>query len=158
MLALGSKQPVRDKFNETHFLVDINIFLSDLKNRKVTGEALCGIEDVAKTYAKRVKQTPSNKGVEKARKYLKKNGLVEVPYDKDVGFCVKKKDTYENKLSDRLDSNQFSESKGTSDAIILKIERDIRKEWLAMRKKDEISEKLSVHLISLDVNLQRSSL
>ena len=157
-MALGSKQPVRDKFNETHFLVDINIFLSDLKNRKVTGEALCGIEDVAKTYAKRVKQTPSNKGVEKARKYLKKNGLVEVPYEKDVGFRVKKKDTYENKLSDTLDSNQFSESKGTSDAIILKIERDIRKEWLAMRKKDEISEKLSVHLISLDVNLQRSSL
>ena len=32
-LALGPKHPVRDKFNETHFLVDIDIFLSDLKNR-----------------------------------------------------------------------------------------------------------------------------
>ena len=170
MLALGSKQPGRDKFNETHFLVDINNFLLDLKNRKVTGEALCEIEAAAKAYAKRVKQTPSNKGVEKARKYLKSNGLVGVPYDRDVGFCVRKKDTYKNKWSDTLDSNQFSESKATSDAIILKIERDIRKEWLAMRKKDEISEnlyrealcrfdisrcesteKLSVDLISLDV-------
>ena len=30
-LALGSKHPVRDKLNETHFLADFNIFLSDLK-------------------------------------------------------------------------------------------------------------------------------
>ena len=38
--------------------------------------------------------------------------------------------------------NQFSKSKGTSDAIVLKIEIDINKELLAMRKKDEISESL----------------
>ena len=135
VLALGPKHPVRDKFNETHFLADIDIFLSDPKNRKVPREALCEIEAVAKSYAKRVKQTPSDKSVEKARKYLKSNGLVALPYDKGVGFCVRRKDTYENKLSDTLDSNQFSNSKGTSDAIVLKIERDINKELLAMIKK-----------------------
>ena len=32
VLALGPKHPVRDKFNETNFLADIEIFLSDLKN------------------------------------------------------------------------------------------------------------------------------
>ena len=51
LLALGPKQPVRDKFNETHFLDDNDIFLSDLKNRKFPGEALCEIEAVAKAYA-----------------------------------------------------------------------------------------------------------
>ena len=107
----------------------------DLKNCKVPGEAICEIEAVAKTYAKRVKRTPSDKVVEKARKYLKSNGLVGVPYDKGVDFCVMRKETYENTLSDTLHSNQFSKSKGTSDAIILKIERDITKELLAMRKK-----------------------
>ena len=66
---------------------------------------------MAKAYAKRVKQTPSDKGVEKARKHLKSNGLVAVLYDKGVGFCLMRKDTYENKLSDLLDSNQFSENK-----------------------------------------------
>ena len=126
------------------FLSDLNIdiFLSDLKNRKVPGEALCGIEAVAKAYARRLKQTPCDKGVEKARKYLKSNGLVAVQYDKGVGFCVMRKDTYENKLSETLDSNQFSESKDTSDAIVLRIERDINEELLATRKKDEISENL----------------
>ena len=148
VLALGPKYPVRDKFNETHFLADIDIFLSDLKNRKVPGEALCEIEAVAKAYAVRVKQTPSDKSVEKARKYLKSNGLVAVPHDKGVGFFVMRKDTYENKLSETLDSNQFSKSKGTSDAIVLKIERDINKEWLAMRQKDEISENLYTRMMS----------
>ena len=79
MLALGPKHTVRDKFNETHFLADIDIYLSDLKNRKVPGEALCEIEAVAKADAKRVKQIPSDKGVETKRKNLKSNGLVTVP-------------------------------------------------------------------------------
>ena len=89
VLALGSKHPVRDKFNETHFLADNDIFQSDLKNRKVPGEALCEIEAVAKAYAKRVEQTPSDKGVKKTRKYLKSNGLVAVRYDKGM-FLPKK--------------------------------------------------------------------
>ena len=97
---------------------------------------------MAKAYAKRVKQTPSDKVVEKARKYLKSNGIVAVPYDEGVGFRVMRKDTYENKLSDKLDSSQSSESKRKSDATILKVERDINKELLAMRKKDEIGENL----------------
>ncbi|XP_063727458.1 uncharacterized protein LOC134855008 [Symsagittifera roscoffensis] len=59
-----------------------------------------------------------------------------------------RKDTYENRLSDTLDSNQFSKSKGTSDAIVLKIEREINKKLLAMRKKDEISESLYTRMRS----------
>ena len=47
-LALGPKHPARNKFNETFFLGDIDIFLSDLKNRKVPGEPLCEIEAVTK--------------------------------------------------------------------------------------------------------------
>ena len=148
MLALGPKHPVRDKLNETHFLADINIFLLDLKNHKVPGEALWEIEAVAKSCAKRVKQTPSDKSIEKARKYLKSNGLVAVPYDKCLGFCVMRKDTYEIKLSDTLDSNHFSKNKGTSDAIVLKIERDINKEMLAISKKDETRKSLYTRMRS----------
>ena len=58
-----------------------------------------------------------------------------------------RKDTYENKLSDTLYSNQFSESEGTSDAIILKLGRDIKKK-LSIRKIDEIDEKLYTTLRS----------
>ena len=123
-------------------VIEISVPGEAFINRKVPGDALCEIEAVSKAYTIGAKQTPSDKGIEKAQKYLKSNGLVAVPYDKGVGFCVMRKDTYENKLSDTLDSNQFSKSKETKDAIVLKIERSINKEFLAMRKKDEISENL----------------
>ena len=59
-------------------------------------------------------------------------------YVKGVDFCVMRKDTYENKLSDLLDSSQFSESHGTSDTIVMKIEKNIIKELLALRKKTNV--------------------
>ena len=72
--------------------------MSELKLNRIPGEKICEIEAAAKRYAKKVKQTPSDKSVEKARKYLKDNGLLAVPFDKEVGFCVMKKETYEKKL------------------------------------------------------------
>ena len=74
VLSKGPKHPIRDKFSETHFLADIDIFLSQLKNQKISGETLYEIEAAAKAYAKNVRQTPRDKFVEKTRKYLKDNG------------------------------------------------------------------------------------
>ena len=139
-LSFGPKHPVRDKFNEIHFLADIDSFLSELKLNRIPREKLCEIEAAAKRYARNVKQTPSDKGVEKARKYLKDNGLLAVPFDKGVGFCVMKKETYEKKLKDLLKGEQFSERKNLTVSVIMKIEKDINKELLAMKNKDEISE------------------
>ena len=65
VLNFGPKHPVRDKFKEIHFLADIDGFLSELKLNKIPGEKLCEIEAAANRYANNVKQTPSDKGVEK---------------------------------------------------------------------------------------------
>ena len=85
------------------------------------------------------------------------NRLVAVQYDKGVGFFVTTKVTYENKLSHFLDSNQFSKIKETSDAIDMKIEKDINKELLAMRKKDEISENFYIRMMSTEGQTARFS-
>ena len=69
ILSFGPKHPVRDKFNEVRFLGEIDIFLSELKLNRLSGEKLCEIEAASKRYARNVKPTPSDKGVEKARKY-----------------------------------------------------------------------------------------
>ncbi|XP_063728862.1 uncharacterized protein LOC134856523 [Symsagittifera roscoffensis] len=129
---------------EEHPLVDKEIILW----HDVPGEKLCEIEAAAKSYAKRVRQTPSDRGIEKARKYLKDNGLLAVPFDKGVGFCVMKKTTYEAKLTELLQSEQFSEKPGLTDSVVMKIEKDINKELLAMKKKDEIDEALYSRLRS----------
>ena len=34
MLSVGPNHPIRDKINETHFLADVDIFLSQLKSQK----------------------------------------------------------------------------------------------------------------------------
>ena len=155
VLSFGPKHPVRDKFYEINFLADIDSFLSELKLNRKPGEKLCEIEAAAKRYAKNVKQTPADKGVEKARKYLKDNGLLAVPFDKGVGFSVMKKETYERKLKDLLQAEQFSERKNLTDSVIMKIEKDINKELLAMKKKDEISEAIYNRLKSTGVQPAR---
>ena len=116
--------------------------MSELKLNRIPGEKSCEIEAAAKRYGKNVKQTPSDKDVEKARKYLKDNGLLAVPFDKGVSFCVMKKETYKKKLKDLLQAEQFSERKNLTDSVIMKIEKDISKELLAMKKKVRISEAL----------------
>ena len=138
VLSMGPKHPIRDKFNETHFLADIDIFLLQLKNKKTSGETLCEIEAAAKAYAKNVRQTPRDK----ARKYLKDNGLLAVPFDKGVGFRIMRKQTNESKLESLLQSAQFVKKDATTDEVILKIEKDLNKELLAMNKRYEISDQL----------------
>ena len=95
-----------------------------------------------------MKQTPSDKGVEKVRKYLKDNGLLAVPFDKGVGFCVKKKEINKKQVKGSLRAEQFSERKNRTDSVIMKIEKDINKELLAMKRKNEISEALYTWLRS----------
>ena len=155
VLSFGPKHPVRDKFNEFHFLADIDSFLSELKLNRIPGEKLCEIEAAAKRYAKNVKQTPSDEGVEKARNYLKDNGLLAVPFDKGVGFCVMKKETYEKKLKDFLQAEQFSERKNLTDSVIMKNEKNINKKLLAMKKKDKASEAMYTRLRSTGVQPAR---
>ena len=74
LLSLGPKHPVRDELKEADFLADIDIFFAYPKHRKVPGEALCEIEDAAKAYSKWLNHTPSDKGIEKARIYLRETG------------------------------------------------------------------------------------
>ena len=92
VLSFGPKHPVRGKFNEIHFLADIDSFLSELKFNRKPGEKLYDADAAAKRFAKNVKQTPSDRCVEKARNYLKDNSLLAVRFDKWVGLSNEKRD------------------------------------------------------------------
>ena len=54
---------------------------------------------------------------------MKDNGLLTVPFDKGVVFCVMKKETYEKKLKDLVQAEQFSGRKKLTDSVIVKIEK-----------------------------------
>ena len=65
-----------------------------------------------------------------------------------MGFCIKKKKTYEKELKGLLQAEQFIERKNLTDSVIINIEEDINRELLAMKKKEEISEALYTRLRS----------
>ena len=126
------------KFTSLRILID---FLSELNLHRILGENLCQIEAASKRYATNVKQTISDKGVEKARKYLKDNGLLARPFDKGLDFCVMTKEAYEKKLQESLQAEEFSEKKNPTDSVIKKTEKDIGKELLAMKKSTRLTKR-----------------
>ena len=65
-----------------------------------------------------------------------------MPFDKGIGFCIIRKHTYESKLEFLLQSAQFVKKDATTDEVIMKIEKEVNKELLAMNRRDEISDQL----------------
>ena len=62
VLSLCPKHPVRDKFNEVHFLADVDRLVRELRENNTDSEKLCEIESSAKCYAKNVRETPMDRG------------------------------------------------------------------------------------------------
>ena len=57
-----------------------------------------------------------------------------------------KKETYEKKLKDLLQAEQFSERENLTDILIIKLEKDINKELLAMKNKDDLDQRTILDL------------
>ena len=102
VLSYGPKQPIRDKFNEVHFLADIDKLVRTLRESGTDGEKLCEIEASAKWYAKYVRETPANRAVMKVATFLKDNDIVAVTFNKGKGLCVLKRQSYHRKQADVL--------------------------------------------------------
>ena len=142
LLAFGPKRPIRDKFKELHFLVDIDSLIRNLRENNVPGEKLFEIEAAAKWYSKNIRETPLDRALAKVQKYLRDNALIAVTFDMGVGFCVMKKSTYSEKLEKSLDCEQFRKLEKSCDNIVLKIGKELNKELLDMRKKGKIPVKI----------------
>ena len=88
VLSLGPKHPVRDKFNEVHFLADVDRLVRELRENNTDGEKLGEIESSAKWYAKNVRETPMDRGVKKANVFLKDQKLLAVIFIKVAVFVL----------------------------------------------------------------------
>ena len=141
ILSLGPKHPVSDKFNEVHFLGDVNKLVRELRENNAGGERLCEIEASAKWYAKKVRETRMNRGVKKVHDYLKTNDLLAVPFDKGCGFCVMKKATYTEK-------DQFQQINEAKDDIVIKNEKQINNSLQQLMKQGKIGDKIDQRLRS----------
>ena len=131
---------MRDKFNEVHFLADVDKLVRELRENNTEEEKLCEIEASSKWYAKNVRETPMDRGVKKVHDYLKVNDLLAVPFDKGCGLCVNKKSTFMEKLDEVLNSDQFQKINGAKDDIVIKNEKQINSSLQQLMKQGEISD------------------
>ena len=148
ILSLGPKHPVKDKFNEVHFLADVDKLVRELRENNTEGEKLCEIEASAKWYAKNVPEIPLDRGVKKVHDYLEANDLLAVPFDKSCGFCVMKKSTYREKLDEVLNSDQFQKKNGAEDELVIKNEKQINNSLQQLMKQGKIRNKIYQRLRS----------
>ena len=142
-LSLGPKHPILDKFNEIQFLVDIDGLLHNLNSNGASREKLDEVNALALWYNKEMKEQREDPMLNKVKKYLTKEKLKAVPFDKRIGFCVMENTTYEGKLVDILNGDQFEKVTKTSKKNnILAIEDNMNKSLRSLLKNGEIDDDL----------------
>ena len=56
---------------------------------------------------KKCKKLKSSRHIQLTKKYLKVENLLAIPFDKGIGICMMKKETYENKMNTIINLPQF---------------------------------------------------
>ena len=82
-------------------------FLYQCKINNVSSEIMNDIKVATFKYIKACSNQKAPSNIMLTKKYLNKNNLLAVPFDKGVGICLMKKETYENKIDDILKLSQF---------------------------------------------------
>ena len=142
-LALGPKHPVKDDFDELQFLVDIDALLHDMKAAGEPNEKLDEVNAQTLWYCKQMKKQRPDPMLKKVNTYLKRNGIKAVPFDKGLGFCLMKDETYFKKLDKILSDKQFQKARvtGNRDPVIQNEEK-MNKKLRSLLKNGEIDKNL----------------
>ena len=106
-LSLGPKTSVLDRFEPKDVLSELDGLLNFCKTNNVSNETITDINVKTLNYIKKCKKMKSSRNIMMTKKYLKENKLVAVPFDKGVGICIMKQETYKSKLDDILQLPQF---------------------------------------------------
>ena len=96
-------------------------------------------------YVKKYKKQKPSRNLALTRKYLKDNDLQAVPFDKGIGICLMKRQTYEAKLSEILSLPQFVKEKQTRKNAkhpVIKEHERICSSLLDLNKKGKIDDEL----------------
>ena len=112
-LSLGPKSSVLDAFNPKDVLSQVDGLLYYCKSKQVSNDTINDINVKALNYIKKCKKLKSSRNIILCKKYLKDNQLLAVPFDKGIGICVMKQDTYHSKLDAILQLPQFEKVTST---------------------------------------------
>ena len=86
VLPLSPKHPVGDKFNDVHFIADVERLHRELREINTDDEKFREIESSAKWYAKNVRETTMDRAVRKRNDLLRNQKLQAVPFNRGCRF------------------------------------------------------------------------
>ena len=152
-LSMGPKHPVLEKFKSKDILTEVDSLLEYIEPKMIIDEKGQNIEDTTKNlieveaykYNKLMSQRKLDTNYIKTLKYLKENKLRAVPCDKTNAFMIMKDESYQVRMKNILNGNEFVKySKPRINAVdpILKSENEINDQLLTLMKSGKISENL----------------
>ena len=106
-LVLGPKNPVLEKLGQKVMLAEIDLLLNRLQKQNVSNDVINDINIATISYIKKCSKQSIPRNLIMTKKYLKEHDLLAVPFDKGIGICLMKCQSYENKLMDILKLKQF---------------------------------------------------
>ena len=101
-LALGPKNAILDDFDSKETLSQIERLLYNCKKSKTNDKVMDEINIETFKYIKSCSKQKSPRNLRMTKRYLKEHNLLAVPFDKGVGICLMKRETYEQKIGDIL--------------------------------------------------------
>ena len=144
-LALGPNNSILDKFKPKEMLAELDLLLKNCENDNVSFETINDINAATMKYIKECSRQKSPRNLMMTKKYLTEYKLVAVPFDKGIGFCVMKADSYHHKLNEILQLDQFKKEvnpRKNSRDLILREEERINDELQRLHDNGKITDEL----------------
>ena len=144
-LSLGPKNAVIEKFEPKDVLAELDGLLSYCQDNGVDRQIISDINIKTLNYVKKCNKQKPSRNIQMTKKYLKDHDLLAIPFDKGIGICIMKRETYEEKLSDILSLPQFQKvettRKNAKNPVIKENERIVG-ELKSLRDNGKIDERL----------------
>ena len=144
-LSLGPKNAVIEKFEPKDVLAELGGLLSYCQDNGVDRQIISDINIKTLNYVKKCNKQKPSRNIQMTKKYLKDHDLLAIPFDKGIGICIMKRETYEEKLSDILSLPQFQKvettRKNAKNPVIKENERIVG-ELKSLRDNGKIDERL----------------
>ena len=150
-LALGPKNATLEKFYSKDTLAQIDSLLFRCKGAKVPTTVINDINVATFKYIKACSSQKPARNLTLTKRYIKENDLVAVPFDKGVGVCLMRRESYKWKMSDILKLSQFEKwikPRANSKDLIEKEEERINDDLTKLLEDGEISSQLREDLKS----------
>ena len=139
------KNAVLSRFEQKDILAELDGLLNHCKKIDTPEETITDINVKTLNYIKKCKKMKSSRNILLTKKYLKEKDLLAIPFDKGIGICIMKRETYNSKTEAIINLPQFEkvEKKRKNEKhLIIKEEERVISILKFLKEQNKIDEEL----------------